>query len=224
MSDADLRAQIATLTAERDQLRARVAELAPTWRRLHAFDFELLVVSEANEREHHLVRAKRAKRQRETTLIALTKAIGRLEGRKLLEREGRLLVCLTRLSAGRLDDDNLAGAFKHVRDEIARWLGCDDNPGAPVRWSVHQEPHKRYRLRPMVRVEILGPEPTAEDLKAALKTIEALGVHRPPRIDFYDAPELAPGALAVLVDGEPAGWMSGERFAEFKRRASKEGL
>ena len=161
MSDADLRAQIATLTAERDQLRARVAELAPTWRRLHAFDFELLVVSEANEREHHLVRAKRAKRQRETTLIALTKAIGRLEGRKLLEREGRLLVCLTRLAGGRIDDDNLAGAFKHVRDEIARWLGCDDNPGAPVRWSVHQEPHKRYRLRPMVRVEILGPESEA---------------------------------------------------------------
>ena len=77
------------------------------------------------------------------------------------QREGRLLVCLTRLSMGRLDDDNLAGAFKHVRDEIARWLGCDDNPGAPVRWSVHQEPHKRYRLRPMVRVEILGPESEA---------------------------------------------------------------
>lgn len=53
------------------------------------------------------------------------------------------------------------GAFKHVRDEIAAWLGCDDNPGAPVRWSAHQEPHKRYRLRPAVRVEILGPESEA---------------------------------------------------------------
>ena len=161
MSDADLRAQLATVTAERDQL-ARVAELAPTWRRLHAFDFELLVISEANHSgEHPMTRAKRAKRQRETTLIALTRHIGRLEGRKLLEREGKLLVCLTRLSMGRLDDDNLAGAFKHVRDEIASWLGCDDNPGAPVRWSVHQEPHKRYRLRPMVKVEILGPESEA---------------------------------------------------------------
>ena len=161
MSD-DLRAQLATLTAERDALKARVAELAPTWRRLHAFEFELLVISEANHSgEHPMTRAKRARRQRETTLIALTRHLGRLEGRKLLEREGRLLVCLTRLSMGRLDDDNLAGAFKHVRDEIAKWLGCDDNPGAPVRWSVHQEPHKRYRLRPMVRVEILGPESEA---------------------------------------------------------------
>jgi cell division protein FtsB len=32
MSDADLRAQLAALTAERDALKARVAELAPTWR------------------------------------------------------------------------------------------------------------------------------------------------------------------------------------------------
>lgn len=67
-------------------------------------------------------------------------------------------------------------------------------------------------------------EPTAEDLKAALKTIKALGVHRPPRIDFYHAPELAPGAVAVLLDGEPFAWMSGERFAEFKRRLAEEGI
>ena len=161
MSEQDLAAQLAAVTAERDRLRARVAELAPTWRPLHAFEFELLVVSEANEREHHMTRAKRAARQRETTLIALTAHLGRLEGPRLRQREGRLLVCLTRLSMGRLDDDNLAGAFKHVRDEIARWLGCDDNPGSPVRWSVHQEPHRRYRLRPAVRVEILGPESEA---------------------------------------------------------------
>ena len=70
----------------------------------------------------------------------------------------------------------------------------------------------------------LWPEPTAEDLKAALKTIEALGVHPPPRIDFYDAPERSPGAVAVLLDGEPFAWMSGERFAEFKRRLAKEGI
>ena len=68
------------------------------------------------------------------------------------------------------------------------------------------------------------PEPTAEGLKAALKAIEALGVHRPPRIDFYHAPERGPGAVAALVDGEPAGWMSGERFAEFNRRLAEEGL
>lgn len=162
MSDAALQARIAQLEAERDQLRAKVAELAPTWRRLHLSEFELQVISEANHSgEHPMIRAKRAKRQREVTLSALIKAIGRLEGPRLLQREGKLLVCLTRLSAGRLDDDNLTGAFKHVRDEIASWLGCDDNPGSPVRWHTDQEPHRRYRNCPKVRLEILGPESEA---------------------------------------------------------------
>lgn len=67
-------------------------------------------------------------------------------------------------------------------------------------------------------------KPTAEGLKAALEAIEALGVHPTPRIDFYDAPELGPGAVAALLDGEPFAWMSGEKFAEFKRRLVEEGL
>lgn len=160
--EADLAAQLAAVTAERDQLRAKVAELAPTWRRLHVFEFELQVISEANHSgEHPMIRAKRAKRQREVTLVALIRHLGRLEGARLLQREGRLLVCLTRLSAGRLDDDNLTGAFKHVRDEIASWLGCNDNPGSPVRWHTDQEPHRRYRNCPKVRLEILGPESEA---------------------------------------------------------------
>lgn len=62
---------------------------------------------------------------------------------------------------------------------------------------------------------------TKESLEAAWKATRALGPV--PRIDFYDAPELGPGAVAVLLDGEPAGWMSGEKFAELKRRLAEEG-
>lgn len=160
MSD-DLRAQLATLTAERDALKARVAELAPTWRPLHTVEVEVATVSEANQREHHHTKAARVKRQREAVTVALWAKVGRLEGPKLLAREGRLLVCLTRLGARRLDDDNATGALKACRDAVAAWLGVDDGPRGPITWHVEQEAHKRYRLRPMVRVEILGPESEA---------------------------------------------------------------
>lgn len=163
MSDADLRAQLAALTAERDALKARVAELAPTWRQspLVSLEIEVATVSEANQREHHHVKAARVKRQREAVTAALWGKVGRFEGRLIMQREGHILVCLTRLGARRLDDDNAAGALKGVRDSVAAWLGVDDGPRGPVRWHVEQEAHRRYRLRPAVRVEILGPESEA---------------------------------------------------------------
>jgi len=37
-----------------------------------------------------------------------------------------LVVTLTRVGKRDLDDDNLVGAFKHVRDGVADWLGVDD--------------------------------------------------------------------------------------------------
>lgn len=44
------------------------------------------------------------------------------------------------------------------------------------------------------------------------------------RVRFVDEPLLGPGAVVVLIDGKPAGWMDAERFAEFRRRLAKEGL
>ena len=48
----------------------------------------------------------------------------------------KIVVTLTRVGARRLDDDNLAAAFKHVRDGIAEWCGLDD--GSP-RWEWRYE-------------------------------------------------------------------------------------
>lgn len=162
---ADLAEENARLRAELAAARAQVQALTPpTWRLLHEVLFELATVSEMNEREHHMVRSKRAAHQRKTTDLALWLApgLGRLEGPKLLAREGRLLVCITRLAAGRLDEgDNLTSSAKHVRDAIAVWLGCGDGAKAPVRWEVYQEPHRRYRLRPWVKVQIFGVESEA---------------------------------------------------------------
>lgn len=154
-----LRQQLARVTAERDALRAELDEVAPRWRPLVSVTFEVFTVSEANEAEHWSNRAKRTEIQKQATLAALAAQLGGTTGPRLLAQHGRLLVGLVRLGAQALDDDNLAGSLKHVRDAVAYWLRCNDNPGAPVRWHTAQEPHKRYRLRPHVRIEFHAPDP-----------------------------------------------------------------
>lgn len=57
-------------------------------------------------------------------------------------------VTLTRLSAGTLDDDNLRGALKGVRDGVADALGVPDNDPR-VRWAYAQArcPRGQYGVR-----------------------------------------------------------------------------
>lgn len=158
MSEA-LLAQLAAVTAERDRLLEELDQMAPRWRPLLQVTFELHTVSEANEAEHYMARAKRTARQKDATLAALIMQAGGRVGPTLLAQHRRLLVTFVRLGSQPLDSDNLASSMKHVRDATAHWLGCDDNPAAPVRWNVDQEPHKRYRLRPYVRIEFHVPDP-----------------------------------------------------------------
>lgn len=49
------------------------------------------------------------------------------------------VVTLTRVGKRQLDDDNLAAAFKSIRDEVAVWLGCGDSPKDPIEWRYQQE-------------------------------------------------------------------------------------
>lgn len=48
-----------------------------------------------------------------------------------------LLVTLTRIAPRRLDSDNIVGAFKSIRDGIAKWLRVDDRT-SNVRWRIRQ--------------------------------------------------------------------------------------
>lgn len=151
-----------TLQSLRRRVRELEAELdavAPRWRPLTSVTFEVNTVSEANTGEHHMVRHHRTSLQKQATLANLAAQLGATKGPLLLAEHGRLLVGLVRLGAQALDDDNLAGSLKHVRDAVAHWLRCDDNPGAPVHWHTAQEPHKRYRIRPHVRIEFHVPDP-----------------------------------------------------------------
>lgn len=91
--------------------------------------FPIIVVSEANQRVHWTTRYRRFKHQA-VTLRSMVAGI----------KLPALPVCitLTRHDARLLDTDNLGGAFKSVRDELARIYGVDDAPDGKITWAYAQ--------------------------------------------------------------------------------------
>lgn len=94
------------------------------------FEVPVKTVSEANGRDHWRVKAKRVRTQR--------RAAAAMCPRHALPCVVRMVRC----SAGDLDDDNLRGALKAVRDGIADALGVDDRDPR-VRWEYEQARCKR---------------------------------------------------------------------------------
>lgn len=91
----------------------------------------LRTVPGLNAREHWRVAAKRKAKERETVAWMLRGA------------QKPPIPCSVRLtrvvpSGPGCDDDNLAGAMKSVRDEIANWLGIDDRHSKQVRYVYDQ--------------------------------------------------------------------------------------
>jgi hypothetical protein len=88
-------------------------------------------VAGQNVREHFAVRAKRVKAEKEAVAWSL------------VGKEKPPIPCSVRLtrvapSAG-VDDDNLVGAMKAVRDAVAAWLGVDDKHSRQVRYVYDQK-------------------------------------------------------------------------------------
>lgn len=48
------------------------------------------------------------------------------------------VVLLTRVGKRLLDTDNLASAFKAIRDEVAAFYEVDDGPEGPIEWRYDQ--------------------------------------------------------------------------------------
>lgn len=107
-----------------------------------AVEMPIRTYSEANQREHYMAKARRAKAQRRGAYFLL-----RRQSAFSKPADGVVIrICLTRLGARRLDKDNLAGSFKHVQDGIADWLGIDD--GSPrLSWEYAQETSGKYGVR-----------------------------------------------------------------------------
>ena len=97
-----------------------------------------------NAREHWWERSRRAKSERQAAKLAFGATL----------RHGTLLPCtitLVRLSAATMDDDNLPGAFKAIRDGIADALGVKDNNPA-VTWRYDQRKCKRGEFGIVIEV------------------------------------------------------------------------
>ncbi len=109
----------------------------------------LRTVPGLNAREHWAQRSKRVKAEREAVAWSL---------RSLPRPALPAIVTLTRVGPSNgLDDDNLAGALKGVRDEIAEWLGVNDRDRKTVRYEYEQRRGKEWAveiaIRPMLSVD-----------------------------------------------------------------------
>lgn len=60
-------------------------------------------------------------------------------------------VRLTRVSPRTLDDDNVVGGMKAIRDLVTRVLGLSNDDDPRVRWRVEQD-----RGKPAVRIEVIS--------------------------------------------------------------------
>jgi hypothetical protein len=87
-----------------------------------------------NARVHWTARAKRAKTER--AIVRTTLACYR---QPMLSGDTPPSICtLVRVAPRALDDDNLAGAFKSIRDEISAFFEVDDGPNGPIAWRYEQ--------------------------------------------------------------------------------------
>ena len=146
----EARAHLAGARDEIDRQIKAIDALLPRPRGL-CLTFALQTVSEANARDHHHVKARRVATQRQTTAAQLA-ASGHDP-----DCYRRPHVTLTRIGSRLLDDDNLRGALKAVRDAVAGWLGLDDGPRSPITWSYRQETTKAPLWSVRIEIEEVAP-------------------------------------------------------------------
>ncbi len=104
-----------------------------------------VIKSEMNERCHWAVRRERMKAQKDALLLAIV--IGRFRKPSI---EDPVRITFTRIGGRKLDDDNLQGGFKAVRDALCGWLGIDDGRDDLLTFKYAQA-----KGEPGIRVEIV---------------------------------------------------------------------
>lgn len=160
--------------------------------------------SAANLREHKFARARRVKRQRAAG-YALTLSATTREERAALLVDG-VVVTLTRQSPRALDDDNLASAFKAVRDGVADALDIDDRDPR-VAWrtvQVRGPVAVRIRLEPTAWAREAGQG--AEGIsarEAGPDVVDYTGTRVQRKIKGADSSCRIPRKTATAHDGKP---------------------
>lgn len=94
------------------------------------FTLPMVAISASNAREHHHARARRASEQRATAAM--------MARAHIRTPAFPLVVVITRVAPRPLDDDNLAGALKSIRDGIADGLGLAHDRDTRITWHVGQ--------------------------------------------------------------------------------------
>lgn len=109
----------------------------------HSVMLPIKTVPGQNAREHHMARARRVKRERFLAKTMTPKGV-----------QLPALVTLIRYSAGTLDDDNLTGALKAIRDGVADAFGVEDNDPR-LKFQYAQAPAKRGEQSVGIKIEPL---------------------------------------------------------------------
>lgn len=111
-------------------------------------DLPIRTVSEANSREGWRARGKRKVAQQTEVQVEWLNKFGR--------RKVNLpcVVTLTRIGPKLLDDDNLVGSFKFIRDQVAKMIGVDDG-SAHIRFVPKQIANGKREYRVLVEVQSL---------------------------------------------------------------------
>lgn len=118
------------------------------------FEVPVRLVSLLNAREHHMAKARRAKKQREAARMCALSCTLFGDIAPAIAGGHPLRVTITRIAPRQLDDDNLAGSAKHVRDGIADALGIDDRD-MRVQWMYGQMAGGVGRYSCMVRIDAM---------------------------------------------------------------------
>lgn len=96
--------------------------------------FDIKTVSEANQREHWAAKRTRKVKQQSDFSVLWKK----YKPKVTLPAT----ITFTRFACNLMDSDNLAGAFKHVRDQLAKEIGIDDG-SEKIRFEYKQEKIKK---------------------------------------------------------------------------------
>ena len=100
----------------------------------YSLHMPIIVRSEANERCHWRVKAKRVREQRRAVMQFLLSGM-RAQGYPPLPPTPTVITL--RRFGRKLDGDNLVIAFKGVRDSVAEWLAIDDGDDR-LEWRYEQ--------------------------------------------------------------------------------------
>lgn len=105
----------------------------------------LKLSSKLNQRVHWTIRSRQSKRERGAAYMVTKR------------HELPCLVTITRIGPAALDDDNLAGACKCVRDGVADRLGIDDRSPA-VKFRYAQEKRGKGVYGVVIKIEPMPQE------------------------------------------------------------------